>query len=173
MHSFPRLLSYLGNFAAFIIFFRPLPGSSAANVFSNGTREGATAHSPLFMSSQGIMTCKTVAAFAGIWLHAGVDFGMAFQIMATDKTLAAVVTFKLPIPKVSLDVRFNIFLSAEAFVTSGECANPFAVGWIRPLDICSDLVKCDAGLLNGSIDGSVEIQVSYGQCSGRQKGLCG
>ncbi len=102
--------------------------------------ECTDAVSTLPVACQCIMTRERISAQARIWLGARVDFGMSFQIVTSYKALVTVVTSKLSITKVSLDVGFDVFFSSEFLVAPYILADPFVVKRIRTFDELGNVI---------------------------------
>jgi hypothetical protein len=121
--------------------------SSLDNLLHNAVK-CANAHSSLSMSCQGIMASKGIPTQTRMWLCAGVNFGVAFEVVAADEALLAVITSELPIAKMSLHVRFDVLLAAESLVATLECAGPFIVDWVGAFNELCNVVQGDIGLFD-------------------------
>ena len=76
------------------------------------------------------------------------DLGVAFEVVASNKALVAVVTAELTIAKMCLDVRLDVLFSAKFLVAVLELADPFVVTWVWSFDELSDVVESDVGLFD-------------------------
>jgi hypothetical protein len=63
-----------------------------------------------------------------------VDLGVAFEIVAAHETLATVVAAELAVAEVGLNVRLDVFFSAEFLVAVFVLAGPFGVNGVWAFD---------------------------------------
>jgi hypothetical protein len=87
------------------------------------------------------------------------DFGMPLEVVSPDEPFVTVITLELPIVKVSLHVRFDVFFPAEALVAIVELANPLVVRRIWPFYVLCNIVQGDVSLLDGRADSWFEVEV--------------
>jgi hypothetical protein len=71
------------------------------------------------------MSSEAIPTLTFEWFVTTVDFRMSFQVVLADKTFLTMGTLELTISKMSLNVRFDIFLSAEPFITRRVETDPF------------------------------------------------
>ena len=62
-----------------------------------------------------------------MWFLTCMDFGMAFQVMLTNKAFVAVVAAPLTVSKVSLHMRADVLLSAKEFPAAVVCAHVLVI----------------------------------------------
>ena len=140
----PSLLDSLSCPVRFIETVIHLRAMFARSTFLNNLLDHALectdAISALPMACQCIMTREGISAQARIRLGARVDLGMSFQIVTSYKAFVTVVTSKLSITKVSLDVGFDVFFSSEFLVATYILANPFVVKRIRAFDELGNVI---------------------------------
>ena len=125
-----------------------LPWPTLFDYFLDHSFESPDAVSTLPVTSESIVPSKRVAAKARIRFRAGVDFGMAFQIVAPDEALVAMVTFELTVTQMSLHMGFDVLLPSEALVTPFELAGPLVITILRALDEHRDVIQGDVGFFN-------------------------
>ena len=65
---------------------------------------------------------------------------MSFQIVTSHKTLAAVITSKLSIAEMGLNVRLDVFFPSELLVAVFIFADPFIVNSIGTFDELGDII---------------------------------
>lgn len=110
--------------------------------------EGANAHSSLSMPRQGVVAGKRISTQTRMGFRAGMDFGVALEVVASDEALLAVITAELPVTKMGLYMGFDILFAAESLVASFIYAAPFVVNRIRTLDKLCNVVQADIGLFD-------------------------
>lgn len=81
------------------------------------------------------MTGKNISTEAFVGLVACVNLGMAFEIVTTDKALAAVVTLVLAVTQVGLDVGLDVLLPAKPSLAARVETDPFAILGVRTRDV--------------------------------------
>ena len=116
--------------------------------FLDDAFECTDAHTSLAMSCQSIVPGEGIAACTGVWLAARVDLGVAFEVVASNKALVAVVAAELTIAKMCLDMRLDVFFAAELFVAVFVFADPFVVAWVWSFNELSDVVESDIGFFD-------------------------
>jgi hypothetical protein len=88
-----------------------------------------------------------------------VDLGVAFQVVASDEALLAVVTSELTIAEMSLDMGFDVLFPAELLVAVVELADPFVIDRIWSLDILRNVIQSDIGLFDRCLDARLEVKI--------------
>jgi hypothetical protein len=100
------------------------------------------------MPSQGIVSGKAVPTLTRIWLHAAMNFGMAFEIVLSDEAFLAVGALELSVSEMGLDVRLDVLLPSKAFLAIRVETNPFSIERIRSRNEGSNVVNSDSSLSN-------------------------
>ena len=119
--------------------------------------EGTNAVTALPVAGEGVVARKRVAAEAGVRLRARMDLGVALEIVAAHKTLAAVVAAELAVAQVGLHVRLDVFFAPELLVAVFVLADPFGVDGVGAFDELGDVVKGHVGLLDGGADTGLQV----------------
>lgn len=112
-----------------------LLGAAALCGLAHNALVSSDAHPALTVTSQGVMTGEQVSTEAFVGLIARVDLGMAFEIVTTDKALAAVVALVLAVTQVGLDVGLDVLLPAKPSLAARVEADPFAILGVRTRDV--------------------------------------
>lgn len=87
------------------------------------------------------MSCKPIAARAEMRLLPSMDLGMPFEVVLADETFLAVIATPLPVPKVSLYMRPDVFFSTKQFLATFVHAYVFVfLEWSH--DVRGYLVFC-------------------------------
>lgn len=98
------------------------------------------------MTSEGIATRTLIALPARVYLR------VPLQIVSAHESLHAVVTAKLSVAEMGLDVRLNVFLATESLVTIFKSTDVLVVHGVRSFDVLCYLVQRDVGFFNRSVD---------------------
>lgn len=136
-----------------------LLGTAALCVFAHNALVSSDAHPTLPVTSQGVMTGEHVSTETFVGLVSSMNLSMAFQIVATDEALVAMIAFELAVTQVGLDMGLDILLPAKPSFTAWMEADPFAILGVRARDVRSDLIDGDTGLVDGCVDPFVKVQV--------------
>jgi hypothetical protein len=125
-----------------------LSGSPSLDHLLDNTIKCANAHSSLSVPCQGVVTSKWVSTETRVRLAAGMYFGMAFQVVASNETFLAVVASELTIAKMGLDVGLDVLLPTELLIAILKFANPFVIHRVWSFDELRNFIQADVGLLN-------------------------
>lgn len=136
-----------------------LLGTATLGRLSHNALVSTNAHAALPVTSQGIMSREDISAKAFVRLVSSVDLCMSFQIMSTHEALVTVITLVLAITKVSLDMGFDVLLSAKPSVTARVQANPLSIFGIRTINVGGDLINGDTGLCDRCVDPGIKVEV--------------
>jgi hypothetical protein len=79
------------------------------------------------VAGEGVVARKAVAALAGVWFDARVDFGVALEVVLPDEALSAVWALVLPVVEMGLNVALDVLLAAERLVAPFVETPPFPV----------------------------------------------
>lgn len=86
-----------------------------------------------------------------MWFLSSVNLGMTLQVMLPNEALIAVIAAPLPISKVSLHVRSNVFFAPKKLVASVVSAHVLVV-IVWTYNVHRNLVLSDSGLFVGSVN---------------------
>lgn len=128
----------------------------------DSTFERADAHATLTVTGQSVVTGERVAASTRVWLVAGVDLSVAFQVVASYEAFAAMVAAELTVAEMGLNVGFDVFLSAEAFVAFRIGADPFVVHGVGTVNELYDVVECNVCFFNRCRYSRLKIEIGDG-----------
>lgn len=142
-------MSRSGRLVESIIHFRTMfPGSTTLDDLLDDSLKCTNAHTTLPMSSQGIMPGKGIATRTWVRFAAGVNLGMALEIVASDEAFLAMVATELSVTQMSLNMRLDVLFSAESLVAVFVLANPFVVSRVWPFNELCDVIEGDVCLFN-------------------------
>ena len=98
------------------------------------------------------MSGEATPTRARIRLHAAMNLGMSLQVMLTHERILAVDAAILSIPEMRLHVRFDVFLPPKAAMAVGISAHPSAAERVRTTDICRNVFRAGARILDSGFD---------------------
>ena len=125
---------------------------------SYGISESTNAHATLPVPCKCVLSCKTGTTGALVGLVASVDLCVTLEIVLPHKALAASIALELPVAKMCLDVRADVFSSAEDLAAILIQACPLVCLGVLFADVSLDFFGSDAGVLKARIDLKVCVE---------------
>lgn len=133
--------------------------SASLDILFHNTFESTNTHSTLAMPSQCVVSSKRVAAETGIWLRASMDLCVALEVMATNKTLLAMIASELTIAQMCLDVGLDVLLPAKFFAAIFVGAHILAIDWAWSFDELCNVIDRNVGVLDRSFDAGLKVEI--------------
>lgn len=103
------------------------------------------------------MPGKPVTARTHVWLDATMNLAVSLEVVLAYKTFVAMITAKLSVAKVGLDVRLDVFFAPKFLPATVVHAHPFLVNQVRTADEGCNLIRGDASVFDRCIDLEIEL----------------